>query len=236
MKKVFVKTMILFGLIAILNVPEANAQNEFKINGKADFVSDYIWRGIDQGSGFSVQPSMTLGYAGLSLNFWGSRSLVWECNKKEFDINLSYSIKNFSITLSDYWWTGVNAPYGDYKNAHYFEGTVAYNFGEKFPLTLSWSTMFAGADKNNEGKLRASTYINASYPVFLPADIILTPSIGFTPWKGYYYDKTAVTDISLKASKDIKVTEKFSIPLFIQAIVSPVFDRVHLVGGVSIGF
>lgn len=41
--------------------------------------------------------------------------------------------------------------------------------------------MFAGADKNEEGKLQGSTYINASYQISLPADITLTPAIGFTP-------------------------------------------------------
>ena len=121
-------------------------------------------------------------------------------------------------------------------SVHFFEGTLAYCFGESFPLTLSWSTMFAGADKNEEGKLQGSTYINASYPISLPADITLTPAIGFTPWKGYYHNKAAFTDISLKANKDIKVTDNFSIPVFVQAIVAPVYDRTYLVAGFSLGF
>lgn len=50
----------------------------------------------------------------------------------------------------------------------------------------------------------------ASYTISLPADITLTPAIGFTPWKGYYHNKAAFTDISLKANKDIKVTDQFS--------------------------
>ena len=29
---------------------------------------------------------------------------------KEVDINLSYSYKNFSVTVSDYWWAGANMP------------------------------------------------------------------------------------------------------------------------------
>lgn len=224
---------------AILLFPtKTYAQNRFSVNGKVDFVSDYIWRGADQNSGFSVQPSLTLGYAGFSINVWGSQTLSrWnvETPAKEFDINLSYSLDNFSITVSDYWWSGVNQPYGHYKDSHFFEGTLAYRFCESFPLSLSWSTMFAGADKNEEGKLQGSTYINASYPISLPADITLTPAIGFTPWKGYYHNKVAFTDISLKANKNIKVTDKFSIPVFIQAIATPVYDRTYLVAGFSLG-
>ena len=212
----------------------AQQENKFSVNGKIDAVSDYVWRGAYQGSGVSVQPSLTLGYAGLSLNVWGSQSLTKDA--KEFDINLGYTYKNFSITVSDYWWSGADVAYGHYKNEHFFEGTLGYTVSEKFPLTLTWSTMFAGGDKDENGDLQASTYISASYAFNLPLDITLTPAVGFTPWKGMYHDKAAFTDVSLKAAKAIKVTEHFSIPLFVQAIVSPVYDRTYLVGGLSVGF
>lgn len=235
-----IKTLAAVGSAAMLLFStEICAQDSFTVSGKADFVSDYIWRGADQNSGFSIQPSLTLGYKGFSINVWGSQTLSrWdvETPAKEFDINLSYSFRNFSVTVSDYWWSGTNQPYGHYKDSHFFEGTLAYCVGESFPLTLSWSTMFAGADRNEDGKLQGSTYINASYPISLPADITLTPSVGFTPWKGYYHSKAAFTDIALKANKDIKVTDHFSIPLFVQAIVSPVHDRTYLVAGFSLGF
>lgn len=146
------KSLKKVGLVlgAALLVPGMANAGDFVVSGKADFVSDYIWRGIDQNSGFSIQPSLTLGYKGLSLNAWGSQTLSkWGVNDngggaKEFDINLSYSIKGFTVTVSDYWWSGTDMQYGDYKNDHYFEGTLAYNFGEicdKFALNVSWSTM-----------------------------------------------------------------------------------------------
>lgn len=225
--------------VAILFPESIYGQNKLTVNAKADFVSDYIWRGADQKSGFSVQPSLSLRYSGFNINIWGSQTLSrWNVASpaKELDISLGYSLNNFSITVSDYWWSGVNQPYGHYKDSHYFEGTLAYCFGNSFPLNLSWSTMFAGADKNKEGKLQGSTYINVSYPISLPADITLTSAIGFTPWKGYYHDKAAFTDFSLKANKDITVTDKFSVPVFIQAIVAPTYDRIYLIAGLSLGF
>lgn len=232
-----VKSLTAAVCAAAMMIPiRTHAQNEFSVSGKADFVSEYVWRGLDQHSGFSVQPSLTLSYGGLSLNAWGSRSLTNEA--KEFDINLSYAVNGFSLTVSDYWWTGANQPYGDYRNSHYFEATAAYSFGESFPLSLSWSTMFAGgkAMEADGIDVPGSTYINTSFPIALPADITLTPAIGITPWEGMYWNKFAVTDISLKANKDIKVTESFSVPVFVQAIVAPVFDRTYLVAGFSIGF
>ena len=147
MKKNLKKVVLVLALL----LPGVIKAQEFNVTAKADFVSDYIWRGLDQNSGFSVQPSLTLSWYGVSLNCWGSQSLTkWEDGgAKEFDINLSYSIKGFTVTVSDLWWSGVNKPYGHYRNSHYFEGTLAYSFAElcpKFPLAISWTTMFAGAD------------------------------------------------------------------------------------------
>ena len=242
----------------------ANAQDNLEVHGKADFVSDYIWRGFDQNHGFAVQPTLSMGYKGFSLGFWGSTpvSNFADANTpKEFDINLGYTYKGLTLTITDYWWGGKRGRYGYYEKyghdgdvngGHHFEGTVAYNFGESFPLTLSWSTWFAGADAfkisndpDAKEKRCYSTYINASYNFSLPADITLTPSIGFTPWESYYshsatneekWDNGAVTDISLKASKDVKVNDNFSIPVFVQATVAPVVDQTYLVAGFSLGF
>lgn len=122
------------------------------------------------------------------------------------------------------------------QNSHYFEATLAYCFSDSFPLSLSWSTMFAGADKNEKGNLQASTYLSASYPFRLPADIVLTPAVGFTPWKGMYHHKAAFTDVSLKVSKEVSLSNHLAIPLSVQAIVSPVYDRTYLVAGIGIGF
>ena len=226
----------------------ASAQEKVTVNGNIDLVNNYVWRGMDQNSGFSVQPTLGLSYKGFTLSAWGSQSLTNNADRdvQELDLNLSYSIGGLSATLSDYWWGGLHNPYGYYKEGpadnpvdggHHFEATLAYNFGDKLPLTLSWSTWFAGADLRTESGNRSySTYINASYDIACPADVTLTPSVGFTPWQGYYNDKAAITDISLKASKDVELSDKLSLPVFVQAIASPINDHVYLVAGVGIGF
>lgn len=65
----------------------------------------------------------------------GSQTLSrWnvESPAKEFDINLSYSLNNFSITVSDYWWSGVNQPYGHYKDAHFLKELLSIAWGNLF--------------------------------------------------------------------------------------------------------
>ncbi len=256
MKKNLIKASLLMAGFLMVMPSAVKAQDKLEAHASATFTNEYIWRGFDQGQGFAVQPSATLGYKGFALNFWGSTPVTANAasDKREFDINLSYTTGGLTLMVSDYWWGGKNGRYGYYEHdksgattdsRHHFEGTVAYNFGESFPLTLSWSTWFAGADavKFKNGKRAYSTYINAAYNFNLPADVTLTPSVGFTPWEGYYshsatssQDKAWFTDLSLKASKNVKVTKNFEIPVFVQTIFSPATDKAFLVGGFTLGF
>lgn len=236
MKKTF-RTWAFVLVGTALLMPDVVKAQDFNVTGKADFVSDYIWRGAYQNSGFSVQPTLGLSYGNLSLSAWGSQSLTKSDGAQEFDINLSYTIGNLGITLTDYWWNGISMPYGDYTHDHHFEGSLSYFFGDNFPLTLGWATMFAGGDDKVDGDRAYSTYISATYHISCPSEITLTPSVGFTPWKGMYNaDGATFTDISLKASKEIPITERFSLPFFVQAIASPSFDKTYLIAGLSFGF
>jgi hypothetical protein len=222
----------------------------------ADVVSSYVWRGAYQ-SGLSVQPSLGVELAGVSLSSWGSVDAVG--GFKEVDFSLGYSIAGLSLAVTDYWWSGEGAysyfskhSYDDADpdkkvSDHLFEGTLAYTLPvEKFPLTLSWSTFFAGNDfkADDDGKLtRAfSTYIEASLP-FTVKDVALDVALGVRPWESpayeqfnppsYYSPDLAVVNVSLKASKELKVTDSFTLPLFGQLIFNPNSEDVFLVVGIS---
>ena len=217
----------------------AQEKKQFEIAPSADLVSSYVWRGVYQ-TGASVQPSINLSYAGFSLTAWGSTdfsSLSDPDKGKEFDLTIGYGIGGFSIGVTDYWWAGEGHRYGDYSNSHFFEGTAGYNFGESFPLGITWSTMFAGGDKKVDGDRRFSTYVEAAYD-FSVLGVDVTPSIGVSPWTGMYHregkDGFALCTIAFKASKEIKITDSFSLPVFAQAIVAPNQDNVFLVFGLSI--
>ena len=56
----------------------------------ADFVSSYIWRGIDSGNA-SVQPSLGLNWKGLTVYAWGSTEFREKNN--EIDLSLEYEYK-----------------------------------------------------------------------------------------------------------------------------------------------
>jgi hypothetical protein len=191
----------------------------------ADIVSSYVWRGAYQGGGASIQPSLTFSSGGFTLGTWGSSN--FSGGNKEVDFTLGYALGNLSLSVTDYWWEGEGAlNYFDYSNAHHYEVGAAYTFSESFPLRLAWNTMFA------EPEDQYSTYIEAAYP-FAVKDINLEAAIGATPWEGIYAAQFAFTNISLKASKSIRITDHFSLPLFGQLIVNPEIEDIFLVVGIS---
>jgi len=236
MKTITIRQVLLPAAILLIMSYSVFAQDEkkFTVTPGADIVSSYVWRGIYQ-TGASVQPSLSISGAGLSLTAWGSTDFSNasdEYKAKEFDLTCGYGIGRFSMAVTDYWWSGEGARYGNYSNNHYFEGTLSYTFGEKFPLSLTWNTMFAGGDKNEDGDLQYSTFIEAKYSVNVNG-IEFSPSIGISPWTGLYSDGFGLNSISLKAKKDIVITDKYSLPLFAQVIAAPEHDNVFLILGIS---
>ena len=244
------KKMVSMMLACILGsvLTTMSAGEKVSVNGKVDLVSNYVWRGCDQGSGVSVQPSLGIVWNGLSLTAWGSQSVGANHSSLELDITVAYSVEGLTLSVADLWWGGINGPYGYYDEgpkdnpvdgAHHFEASVAYDFEKKFslPLSVSWYTWFAGADvDNSKGKRAYSSYANIAYRIACPCDIQLTPAIGITPWAGYYHDKCGITDVTLTASKSLKLNERFSMPVFIQAIASPIYDHAYLVAGFGLAF
>ena len=74
MKTKFIIASILGAAVTFSSA--ASAQEKVTVNGNIDLVNNYVWRGMDQNSGFSVQPTLGLSYKGLSLSAWGSQSLT----------------------------------------------------------------------------------------------------------------------------------------------------------------
>ena len=235
------KLLLLLPAVSVMEltsgVIHAQPQTEISIGG--DLVSTYVWRGVYQ-SGFSLQPEIGLSVGGFTVGVWGSTDLD---NFKEVDLSVGYSVRGFSVGVTDYWWGGQRlgdgrfAPYFKYGDTHYFEGTLAYEFGEKFPLGISWSTMFAGADKKENGDRAWSSYVELAYP-FSVGSVELTAAAGAAPWAAPAwlpggYDGFQISNVSLKASRAIPVSEKYEIPLFVQLAVNPQLNYMNLVIGLS---
>ena len=237
---------ILIVITASTIVKAQETKSNFNIT--VDLVSSYIWRGTIQeysrGGSPNIQPTVTYTTGALSFGAWGS--YAFSGNVKEVDFNATLALPHaFSITLTDDNWNNSNnnaevsngyANYFNYKNkgtGHILEGTVAYGGSKKFPLNFSWNTMFYGADKNANGKNAYSTYVELGYPIarnvntFIGASLFDSPAIYSN--KGF-----AVINLGLKVSKEIKLSDSFSFPLYGIVGVNPQAEKAFFVAGITL--
>jgi hypothetical protein len=199
-----------------------------------------VFRGTLQEAfpGVNVQPGLSLSAGGFSVGAWGSTSIYF--GAKEVDLAVAYEFAGLFIGITDYWITAENKAYFNFDKdkgtAHTFEANLSYTLPETFPLSIAWNTNFAGADATNDsGDALYSTYVGLTYP-FAVKGVDLEAELGFTPWKGAYSDNFNVVNLSLKASKELKITDSFALPVFAQYLVNPYLEDANLVFGVSLGF
>ena len=214
------------------------AQEKVETTICGDVVSSYIWRGQDLGDA-SLQPTLSIGYKGFSLTAWGSVGLSDPSDTKEFDLTLSYAIGGLNIGITDYWFNSGLDPenryfkYDAHGTNHVFEANVGYDFG---PASLQWFTNFAGNDgMNKDGKRAYSSYVELTVP-FKLSTVDWTATAGAVPFSTDFYGTNgfAVTNLALKATKDIKVTDTFSVPIFGQVVANPCSQKAYLVIGFTL--
>jgi len=216
----------------------ALAQEEIETTISGDIVSSYIWRGQDLGD-VSLQPTLGIGYQGLSLTAWGNVGLSNAADTKELDLTLSYTIRGFNIGVTDYWTNAGGDPqaryfkYNAHATNHVFEANIGYDFGF---ASLQWYSNFAGNDgMNNDGDRAYSSYFEVNAP-FKLATVDWTATAGAVPFATDYYGTTgfAVTNLALKATKEIKITDTFSVPVFGQVVANPCSQKAYLVLGFTL--
>ena len=243
-KALAVVITVSFSSFGMMTAQDDESGATFNVQG--DLVSSYIWRGMYQ-TGASFQPAFSFGIAGFSLTAWGSTDFDgYQASEglanKEIDLTAAYTFGNSGLTLSvaDLWWAGQGAnKYFNFKShetAHHFEAGLAYTLPvEKFPLSVAWYTMFAGQDKDAEGGQNYSSYVELNYP-FSVKRVDLNVTCGLIPYKApqYYTNGFAVTNVALKGTTAIKVTDSFSLPIFAQAIWNPRLEDAHLVFGFTL--
>lgn len=225
---------------------EPAKENPFGIN--VDLMSRYVWRGQDFGAAPSIQPSLSYSKWGFTIGAWGAYTFNnVNSNVQEVDLYLSYSFLEsmFSLTVTDYFFPAemVDYNYFDYKDlttGHVFEGAIAFNGTEKLPLSVMLATNFYGSDArrvNDDGSigsLQYSTYAELGYSfnyfnVFMGFNLT-TPDLDKGE-SGYYGDSFGVVNLGLSTSKQIKITENFSLPLSLALITNPQKEKIYFVAG-----
>ena len=216
------KIIRLAATFAIMALTISSVKAQFATG--ADIVSSYIWRGVPQdrtvggnpslGSP-NIQPYLSFTTGSLTLGSWASSSFLG--NVKEVDLYATYAFSPaFALTVTDYNWGFANSKgYFNYSKGtdHMFEATLAYSVPTAFPLGVTVNTMFAGCDTLSTGKSAFSTYAELSYPVTANAKVFVGASL-FQSAMVYNTSGFAFTNIGVKVSKSIVITDKFSLPVY----------------------
>lgn len=231
-------------MMALMAAPLVALADDDKIEAElgADVVTSYVWRG-QQNGGVSIQPTAALSWKGLRLGAWGSTAIAprdkFAGTQNELDITLGYSVKGFSVGVTDYYLFDNGRPFFKYgslsETAHTFEGTIGYDFGF---LSVNWSTNFAGADGvNKKGKRAYSSYLQLDAP-FKLARLNWNATLGVVPYRTTFYAADAshgfhVNQVALRAEYPF-TTKAVDLPVFAQLIANPSSRDFYYVFGFSV--
>ncbi len=219
-------------VIAVLATTSVKAQ----FATGADIVSSYVWRGIPQEGTKgtpNIQPYVSFTTGGFTIGSWASSSFLG--NVKEVDLYATYAFSSsLALTVTDYNW-GFNSSYFNYSKGgdHMFEATLAYTGAEAFPLSASVNTFFAGADTLATGKNAFSTYVELSYPITSYAKVFVGASL-LESNMVYATTGFGVTNVGLKVSKSIVITDKFSLPVYGILGFNPYAGNAFFVAGITL--
>lgn len=205
-----------------------------------DIQTKYTWRGMEMMPDESVPvvfPCMNYSLNGFYAYVVGGYAL----NGKyaEVDLGISYSWNGLTIGFNDYYYPAISGKddeyFGGKHNGHWLEACITYA-PEKVPLWITASNFFAGDDdkyKDANGNLKQaySTYLEiGTYYDFLNNNRI-SLAVGMTPAKSCYtsYEKKfAVCNIDLKYAYNVNFKNGWTLPLGVEYIYNPAFDKSYI--------
>jgi hypothetical protein len=237
-----------FTLACFLPIATVNAQtteatpapSPFKVT--ADLVSSYMWRGTVGSPTPNFQPTLSYVKGNFEIGAWGSTDFVGDY--KEVDLYASYAVGPIKLALTDYNWDFAKK-YFNYKSketGHIFEGTVGYTGPESFPVSISANVMFSGEDKKFDKDMDAQDPSKQAYSTYIELGYgfkNFSPFLGITPADGYYGDGYggvggfSVVNVGLSSSRNLKITDSFSLPLKATLGFNPQKENAYLVFGIT---
>lgn len=235
-------------LIAIvLSLLSVSFAQDLRVNVGADVVSRYIWRGINVNDAVNIQPSLSLSVSGFSAGFWGSYSFSNDSSNYTFGqevdtwLGYTYSFENgmsIGAIVTDYYFPNTGIKWGNFNNyddpngpgAHTIETGILLKGPDTFPISLSgFINVYNDAGSN--------TYFQIDYPTTvaeIPLNFIVGASGGSKENSGYYgTENFNVTNIGVKAIKEVKITSEYSLPVSAAFIINPRTEISYLVFGLT---
>ncbi|PCI00884.1 MAG: hypothetical protein COB81_08140 [Flavobacteriaceae bacterium] len=201
-------------IILIFTSSFGQEKSKIAVDFGADLASRYVWRGLEFSDSPAIQPYLEFNYKNLSLGAWASYETGGQVVGQEFDIYASYSLGAISISFTDYSFPvdGATDNYFQMKT-HIGEIMIGYDNTDKFPLTVS-----VGANIYNDDQ--HSIYTEIGYP-FNIKNIDLNLFVGAGNEQYTTDQDFDITNFGISASKEVTITEKFSVNTTASIIFNP---------------
>jgi len=231
MKQIFNKTTsfksiaVLIFTAVLLTSLKPTTVNAQSFDTGVDFYSTYIFRGVAF-SGPSIQPYVEFSTGGFSIGAWGSQGIDGLASEgslgfQEMDLYATYEFDfGLSIGLTDYYYPGTD--YFD-SGSHAIELNLGFELDN---FSLSGNYMFNEAE--GAGSAGSDLYFEAGLS-FGSVDIFAGAGDGWHSMDGDF----ALVNVGLATTKEIKITDSFSIPLTGAAILNPDTEQFYIVVGIS---
>jgi uncharacterized protein (TIGR02001 family) len=215
--------MVLMLITLTARVSAQPQEKTSKFSTGADLYSNYIWRGTKYGTGPAVQPSVKFAYEGLTVGVWGSFD---SHGYAETDPYISYSFPfGLSLGFTDYYYPGLDVfDFSTYNGSHALELNAGFTTGG---LALSANYIFneaGGAASSGGDKYFQLGYSFTNFSLFAGA------GDGWHTTDGNFN----FCNIGIGTTKEISITDKFSIPVSGQVILNPDRQQLYVVVGFSL--
>lgn len=217
--------LALFGifLICSLNPDSVKAQ---ELDTGVDLYSTYVFRGVSY-SGPAVQPYVELSGGGFAIGAWGSQGIDGSPEDgyqgfQEMDLYAGYSFDSgLSIGVTDYYYPGSEYLDGE---SHAFEINVGLDIDN---LSLAGNVILNEA--TSAGSAGSDLYFELGYSAGT-ADLFLGAGDGWHSTDGEF----ALVNVGIGTSKEIQITDTFSIPLSGAVVFNPDSEQFYVLAGISL--
>lgn len=232
------KLICLFALLATMiptfaqtnSAPVDTTKTSFETYAGAIVASRNYARGVNFGSGVSLQPYAGITYGGLTLDLFAALSANGDYNYgTTHDFSLSYEYKGFKIGIHDYYFFNkvdsthnyfleTSSPFMD---GHYYEAQIGYTH-DKFALLAAHNFYNSNLEVTDE--LMETVYLEAKYNLDEHFSIIVGGVTG--PSIVNFYDKEGITTAGIDWNREIKISDELITILDVKFHINPNYENI----------
>lgn len=231
-KNKFITYLFALFAIALFSSGSFQTAKAQKLSTGVDLYSTYVWRGVAY-SGPSIQPYVEFSSGGFSIGAWGSQGIDGSVADgtvgfQEMDLYAGYSFDfGLSLGITDYYYPGT--PFFEY-DGDAASHAIELNGGYEIDIVSLSANYIVNEAPLGAGSAGGDLYFELGLAIDDNANIFVGAGDGWHSSDGDFN----LVNLGIGTSKEIKVTDSFSLPLSGSAILNPDTEQFYIVVGLSL--